>query len=227
MARRIITASLTFLISISALAQDTSPPNDCGVTAEEEERVDRDRNRLYRKDESKAKFPWRLKCSPCDYRTFHLCIQARFFDPSARVYFDTGNDDTGEVDLFNNGGLSPTIDFAAVYVPWRFGRSSYYDSWSWGPLVGVGMSAAAEDSEDGTQQASNAPVVLFSAGLMLEYKFASGPSFGFELGWATGFSSDESFGDADDSATYVGLKINIPISSTKDPTAAPEEEAEE
>ncbi|MBT5106121.1 MAG: hypothetical protein HOM20_08035 [Porticoccaceae bacterium] len=162
-------------------------------------------------------FPWRLKCTEFDYRSVHGCLETRFFDPSARVYFDTGNDDLDEIDLFNDGGLNATIDFVSLYLPWRFGRSSYYDQWTLGPMLGVGISSPAQDSADGTAQASGAPVVLVSYGGMIEYKIGEGgASFGFEIGRATGFSSDESLGDTTDSATYVGLKINIPTSSRSD-----------
>ncbi|MFQ5596460.1 MAG: hypothetical protein ACE5GK_00260 [Nitrospiria bacterium] len=152
------------------------------------------------------------KCTKIDFRVLHGCLEARFFDPSARVYFDTGTDGANEIDIFNNGGLNATIDFVSIYIPWRLGRGRYYDVWSWGPLFGAGISAAPQDSEDGTQKASDSPVVLFSTGLMLEYKFEDGPSFGFEVGYALGFSSDESLSNNNDNAAYVGLKINIPTS---------------
>lgn len=158
-----------------------------------------------------GEFPWLAKCSKFDYRTIHGCLEARFFDPSARVYFDSGTDDPNEIDIFNDGGLSATIDFASIYLPWRFGRSKFYDSWSWGPMVGLGISSPAKDSKDGTSDASDSPVVLASLGLLIEYKLNDeGAAFGVEMGKAIGFSSDESFGDNNDSATYVGLKISIP-----------------
>lgn len=168
-------------------------------------------DRLYHSSD----FPSRLKCTSFDYRTFHLCIRPRFFEPSARVYFDTGEDDEGEVDIFDDGGLTPTIDFAALYVPWRLGQAEYFDSWSWGPLVAVGIGSSADDSEDGTVEASDVPVVMFSYGFVLEYELEGGTSFAFEIGRATGFSPDESLSDGDDSATYVGLKINVPTPSSK------------
>lgn len=37
-------------------------------------------------------FPWQLKCTSVDRRIFTGCLEARFFDPSTRVYFDGGSD---------------------------------------------------------------------------------------------------------------------------------------
>ncbi len=53
---------------------------------------------------------------------------------------------------------------------------------------------------------------------MLEYKFKNGPSFGFEMGKAKAYSSDESFADNSDEAKYVGLKLNIPMEQKEAPT---------
>ncbi len=143
-------------------------------------------------------------------------MEARFFDPSARVYFDSGTDSADEIDLFNDGNINLSLDFVSLYIPWRLGKGAFYDKWSWGPMGGVGISSAAKDSENGATKASGAPVVLFSLGMMLEYKFNEGPSFGFELGRAIGFTSDESFGENNnDSANYVGLKITIPTEKRK------------
>ncbi|MDJ0907171.1 MAG: hypothetical protein QNI96_14215 [Woeseiaceae bacterium] len=160
-------------------------------------------------------FPWQLKCSSVDFRTIHACPQLRFFDPSVRVYFDTGTDDPDEIDIFNDGNLNLAVDLASIYWPWRLGRAEYFDNWSWGPVVGAGIGAPASDSSDGTTQASGAPIVMFSGGMMLEYELDSGPSFAFEAGYTIGYSSDESLGDADDSAAYVGLRINVPLAEKK------------
>lgn len=210
----ILTAFFASSIVVAEEASKPREPEPSCLSPGDAGNVERDGNRLYKADGKS--FPWKCKCSEYDYRTLHLCIEARFFDPSARIYFDTGDDNAGEVDVFNDGGLNPSIDFIAVYIPWRLGRAEYFDSWSWGPMGGVGISSAAQDSENGTNEASDAPVVLVSGGFLLEYKFESGPSFGFEIGKAIGFTSDESIGNIDDDATYVGLKINIPIKSAKD-----------
>lgn len=180
-----------------------------------EEEIEVYDGRAYKK--AGRNFPWELKCSSVDYRTVHGCLELRFFDPSARVYFDTGNDDENELDIFNNGNLNLTVDLASIYLPWRLGKSEFFDDWSWGPVVGAGIGASARDSEDGTIEASDAPVVLLSAGGLLEHKRESGVSFGFEAGYSIGFSSDESLGDTDDSALYVGLRINVPLGERQEP----------
>lgn len=161
-------------------------------------------------------FPPELKCTKEDKRTFHGCIDPRFLYPSTRVYFDSGTDSADKADLFNDGNINLTLDVVTLYFPWRMGRGEFYDNWSWGPTISAGISSASKDSKDGSEEASNAPVVLFSAGLMLEYKFSEdGPYFAFEVGRAYGFSSDESFGDNSDDATYVGLKVTIPLLKKK------------
>ena len=172
---------------------------------------------IYDKDTDEVERMWgRLspdqKCTDIDARIIHGCLKPRFFNPSARVYFDTGNDDPGEIDVFNDGGLNPTIDFAAVYLPWRFGHAAYFDDWSWGPIIGVGISAPTNSAEGDSDQSSDAPVVMVSLGIMLEYEIAEGgTSLALEFGRAIGFSADESLDDSDDSATFVGLKINVPL----------------
>ncbi len=165
-------------------------------------------------------FPWQLKCSSADYRILHFCIEPRFLDPSARIYFDTGKDEDDEIDIFNDGNLNFSLNFVSLYIPLRFGRGEFYDNWSWGPMAGIGIGSTASDSEDDNEKSSGAPIVLLSYGFMTEYKIGdTGASFGVEAGRAIGISTDESFGDRRDSATFVGLKINIPFGEKKEPAA--------
>ena len=168
-------------------------------------------NRLYQEDFNRLGREWyKFKCTKYDYRIFHFCLESRFFEPSARIYFDMGKDDQDEIDIFNDENLDVNLDIVAFYVPWRLGGNPLFDAWSWGPMLGVGISSRAQDSEDRTKTASSAPVVTVSYGGMVQYILKNdGASFGFEIGRATGFSSDESFGDINDSATYVGIRINI------------------
>ncbi|MEM1081952.1 MAG: hypothetical protein AAGH65_10265, partial [Pseudomonadota bacterium] len=110
------------------------PTRNCEVEKKENEfnrflrrnQIDHDsvtiiNHRIYKKPDHP--YPTMAKCSPYDGRIFHFCPEARFFNPSARVYFDVGNDDIDEVDLFNDGGVNATIDFVSFYLPWRFGNS--------------------------------------------------------------------------------------------------------
>lgn len=144
-------------------------------------------------------------------RRIHGCFVPRFFRPSARVYFDKGTDDPGEIDLYRDGSLNPTIDIASLYWPWRYSTKPYFQKMSWGPMLGVAISSPAEDSEDGMNEASSAPVVIGNLGLMFEYQFDGGSTAGFETGWAYGVSADESLSDNDDSAIYIGLTFDIPV----------------
>jgi hypothetical protein len=154
-------------------------------------------------------FPSTLKCSKFDFRTIHGCLKVSYFQPSARIYIDRGTDDDDEIDIFDNGTLNLSLDFVTIHLPWRFGRAEYYDVWSWGPFIGAGIGQPASDSEDGTKEASSAPVALISFGLLFQYKI-EGASFGLEIGSITGFSADEDLADTTDSATFMGIKINIP-----------------
>ncbi len=136
----------------------------------------------------------------------------RFFQPKLRVYFDTGEDDENEVDLFNDGTLSPTINLLEVYWPFKFNEHIGHDKWRWGPSLGGGISAPAGDSEDNTKQASDAPVVLLTAGLLVKFPFSEGEksrSVDFEAGYAMGFSTDEEFDNINDGAVYVGVGFGL------------------
>ena len=130
------------------------PENKCGFTVIG--------TRVHKRKD--YKFPSHLKCTSVDFRTFRGCIEPRFFDPSARVFFDSGSDDDDEIDIFDDGSLNLTVQLASLYFPQRFGISEAYDNWSWGPVIGAGLGQPAKDSEDGSEDASGAPVVLGSAG---------------------------------------------------------------
>lgn len=167
-----------------------------------------------KKVEVEKEFPPELKCTNVDKRVWRLCLEPRFFTPSTRIYFDTGTDDENEVDLFNDGNINVAIDIASIYLPMRFGKGEYYDNWSWGPMLGLGISSSGNDSAEESRESSSAPVVLTSLGVVLEYKVEKdGPSIAFEGGYAYGVSADESFDDNNDWAKYVGIKINFPLTS--------------
>lgn len=176
---------------------DKPKNNDTPEQIEAQDILDDSHERLYKI----------LKCTKYDSRVFHLCPEADFFEANARVYFDNGRDEEDEVDLFKNGNLEPALQFAAVRIPWRFGKSEAFDPWSWGPELSAGLGTPAK-AKEGEEGKSTAPIVLVSAGLRLTYKIsAEGSNFAFEVGRVFGFTTDESFGDNDDSATYVGIKI--------------------
>lgn len=102
----------------------------------------------------------------------------RLFQPNARIYFDSGDDDEGEADIFDDGSLVPVITLAEVrFTNYIFSETAKVDTegsikydfenrspWSWGFATGLGATVAADSGEDST-----APVVLVSAGMFLEY----------------------------------------------------------
>lgn len=165
---------------------------------------------------SEAAMAAQIECEPRELSSFfsitRWCPQVSLFDPSARIYFDTGEDDEGEVDIFDDGSLSATIDFASLYFP--FELFDTIEEFTFGPSFGVGISGPAQDSKDGSQQASSAPVFLMTGGLAFRVDIGDDDddnSISFEFGRAIGFSADESFGDNNDSATYVGFKLEIDL----------------
>lgn len=154
-------------------------------------------------------FPPAMKCSKWDYRTFKWCPEASYFEPSARVYIDSGEDEPDEVDIFNDGNVNLALDLVTIYFPQRLGRAAYFDAWSFGPFASAGIGQPASDSKDGTKKASSAPVILLATGALFQYKLGEA-SFGIEIGYMYGASADESLGDSDDSAYFMGIRIDLP-----------------
>lgn len=152
--------------------------------------------------------PEEWRCTLIDYRAIHGCIEMRFFDPSTRVYFDRGSDSDKKADLFKDGGLDVTLDFLSIYLPWRLGISQYYDRYSWGPIASAGISSSSTDTTDGI-----GAMALISTGFMFEYRTESKTSFGLEVGHAWGFSANESYSEKMDKAWFMGIKINVPLST--------------
>jgi hypothetical protein len=117
-----------------------------------------------------------------------------YFEPKVRAYFDTGTDDPGEVDVFQDGALTPTVNFASFYayrkaaLRTESGRPSAsagteasgpeggegkrtgdtLNSIRYGFNAGIGISSPAGDSPDGTADSSDAPVVVVSMGVLLD-----------------------------------------------------------
>jgi hypothetical protein len=138
----------------------------------------------------------------------------RFFTPSARIYFDSGTDDPGEIDIFNDGSVSATInilEFILRRPANDFFQPSGDDRIYWGPALGFGITTPARDSDDGAVEASDAPVFLISAGLFVEIALSGDDkrSIILEGGYTTGFSTDEGLSDNSDGAFYVGLGFNF------------------
>lgn len=96
----------------------------------------------------------------------------------------------------------------------REGGRRLSGDWILAPRVAIGLTAPAGDSEDGSMEASGAPVLYVSAGLAFDlYKgdrkpnSMDGVGVRVEAGWMYGVTADEDIGDADDLAFYVGLSV--------------------
>ena len=121
------------------------------------------------------------------------------FEPSARVYFDTGRDDDGEIDLFDDGKMAVNVSVAKFY------HEARYDNFAVGANIQLGLAASNGESS------TDAPVVTVGAGVELKVYNGEGASpLVLELGYMKGYSSEESFsgGDRDDGAMYVGINFS-------------------
>lgn len=137
--------------------------------------------------------------------------EAHLMQPSVRMYFDVGSDDADEIDIYNDGSLVPTLNFLELYRPIFIDEFllNTKKEFTVGPTIGFGITAPAEDSEDGTEEADDAPVLLLSVGALASVELNDNVSIGVESGWALGLSADEGVSDISDSALYVGLVLNL------------------
>lgn len=156
----------------------------------------------------------------------------RVFEPKARVYFDTGFEAPGKLDIFHDGSLAPSINFLELYWARQWIEGIGHPDWRWGPNIGVGISSSAGDSVDGSAQASGAPVLLVSYGFLFEFPLTTrqidalredpaygpaaanslrrlAPKAGIEFGYALGVSSDETLDYSADGALYVGVSLHV------------------
>jgi len=151
------------------------------------------------------------KFEPRDDFDFTKGWLPRFFQPSLRVYFDIGTDDAGEIDLYNDGSLVPTINLVELYRPYPVKEFflGKRDLWI-GPAFGIGLTAPAKDGEGkNAEEAGNAPVLLLTGGLLTAIPLNDKTRIGIESGLAWGISADEGLADADDTAVYVGIALKI------------------
>jgi len=125
--------------------------------------------------------------------------------PSGRIFFDTGSDDPGEVDLFNDGTATVQLQFLSLGAEYIA-----VDSLHFYPNVSAGISSA----QTGTNESGL--VFALSAGLTVEFPFTDTIRAGLESGYMTGFTADESFDDANDGAFYVGLTFGKGLFSNLD-----------
>ncbi len=146
--------------------------------------------------------------------------RARMFNPSARIYFDIGDDDPGnEADIFVNGSITASIDVIEVGYWWDMGVATGGDLEGWGLGIvgsaGIGTPAITIMDDGGDTDTSTAPVAIFNVGLAFEKqvgdptKIKENGYIGLQVGYAQGFSTDENFGDNSDGAVYVGVSVDF------------------
>jgi hypothetical protein len=135
-----------------------------------------------------------------------------FLQPSLRFYFDYGSDDPGEIDLYNDGSLVPSINLIELYRPY-VAKNFFLGNKDLllGPAFGFGLTAPAKDGQgEGAEKTGDSPVLLLTGGAIVGVPFGSDEAFvGIEAGYAWGMSFDEGFADGDDLAIYVGLSYKF------------------
>lgn len=115
--------------------------------------------------------------------------------PSTRIYFDTGSDDTDEVDIFKDGKLGVSIDF--LTLSYDYGVT---DELSIGFFAAGGISST-------TSEADQSAILMVSAGIAVGVKDMP---FSFEAGILQGLSASETLKDNSDTALFVGISLNNP-----------------
>jgi hypothetical protein len=119
----------------------------------------------------------------------------QLFTPATRIYFDTGDDDPGELDLFEDGEFGINLDLATLYLDYRWKGVTF------GPYVSGGISSVSDEAS------SDAVVLIWSAGIALTFRELP---FAIEAGYMQGISAGESLDSTtrDDGAIYIGLSFN-------------------
>jgi hypothetical protein len=105
----------------------------------------------------------------------------------------------------------PTINLVELYRPYPVKDFFLGNRDLWiGPAFGMGLTAPAKDGEGANaDEASNAPVLLLTAGMLGAVPLNKQTMIGIESGFAWGISADEGLADADDTAVYVGIALKI------------------
>jgi hypothetical protein len=138
-------------------------------------------------------------------------IDVNIFQPKARIYFDNGSDDPGEIDLFKNGAITPAVEVVEL-------RFLNYISSSRKTAAGFTLSGGIgtpPSSDTGSTTSSTAPVLLGSLGVLIAHQLDEGDPkqsnaiVGLEAGWTFGVTTDEALADTTDSAFYIGFGVQI------------------
>ena len=126
--------------------------------------------------------------------------------PSTRVYFDTGEDDPGEFDVFKEGDIGISLDFLTVSLDYELVPKAVWI----GGFVSGGISTAASNT---AENAGSAATLLWSAGVSIGFK---GLPVAIEAGIMQGVSASETLrgGARDDTAFFVGFSLDKIIQKT-------------
>lgn len=138
-------------------------------------------------------------------------IDVNVFQPKARIYFDNGGDDAGEIDLFKNGAITPAVEVVELRFL-NYISSSRKTAAGFTLSGGIGTPPA---SDTGATPSSTAPVLLGSIGVLIAHQLddvdpkQSNAIIGLEAGWTGGVTTDEAIADTTDSAFYIGFGVQL------------------
>lgn len=116
--------------------------------------------------------------------------------PATRIYFDTGSDDPGELDIFKDGSIGVSVDFLNISYDWGI-----TDELTIGGFFAGGISSTTSDTD-------HSAILMWSAGVAVGIKDMP---FAFEAGVLQGISASETLSDKTDTALFVGISLTKPV----------------
>lgn len=144
-----------------------------------------------------------------------LGLDLNLIQPGSFFFVDTGDDEPGEVDVFNDGKLAVAVQLAGLDLGWRPASNAL----RFGVNGGVAMTSATvtafcrtrSTTGDCTQQvaAQSGPAMIFGGGVFLQVR----DLMRFETGFMRGRSGLETLSRAQgtDTGRYVGLSLNTKL----------------
>lgn len=112
--------------------------------------------------------------------------------PTSRIFFDSGQDDAGEVDLFRDGKLTVGLQLVGLDMTRAFNENRFR------PGVSVGF---------GITTGEGAAALMISYGALIDISNA----FRLEFGRMTGYSASETATGSDDTAWYSGISLHTAL----------------
>jgi len=142
-------------------------------------------------------------------------IDLTLIQPGSFYYDDTGTDDTGEVDLFENGKLAIALQLAGLDLGYRLPNNSVrlgVNAGSGGSTATIGEYCRSQDSSGActeTVRQESGMVLVLNAGLFIQFR----DLMRFEVGAMRGLSGIETARGSQrtDSARYFGITLNTKI----------------